>query len=86
MYQKARSGYTILEFVSEEKCPRFCLCRRPLLFFGHFLQRNTPVSVSHALTSHVTTNQEAPPHLVMHITTATMMAICMAPMMAAMRM
>lgn len=46
MYQKARDGYTILEFVSEEKCPRFCLCRRPLLFFGHFLQRHTGVSVS----------------------------------------
>lgn len=41
MYQKARNGYTILEFVSEEKCPRFCLCRRPLLFFGHFLKTHT---------------------------------------------
>lgn len=33
-----RHGYTILLLVSEEKCPRFCFCRRPLLFFGHFLK------------------------------------------------
>lgn len=25
--------------MSEEKCPRFCFCRRPLLFFGHFLKK-----------------------------------------------
>lgn len=37
---KKKRSYTILEFVSEEKCPRFCFCRRPLLFFGHFLQRH----------------------------------------------
>lgn len=34
-----KHGYTILLLVSEEKCPRFCFCRRPLLFFGHFLKR-----------------------------------------------
>lgn len=35
-----KDGYTIRELVSEEKCPRFCFCRRPLLFFGHFLKRH----------------------------------------------
>lgn len=53
------AAQTILDEVSEVKWPRFCFCRRPLLFLGHFL--------------------------VMHMTIATIMAICTAPIMAAIR-
>lgn len=37
--RKCIKSYTIREEPSEVKCPRFCFCRRPLLFLGHFLKR-----------------------------------------------
>lgn len=74
-------GYIILEDVPEPKWPRCCFCRRPRFVLLHLLQDTA------GITPHNTPPWTAviARYLVKHITTATMMAICTAPMMEAMR-